>query len=290
MAMILVVGSTGSLGGQIARGLLDKGRRVRILVRSNSDHHSLVYSGAVPSYGDLNDRPSVDVACRDVDTVITTASALGRESGDTIEPVDLAGTRNLIEAAVAAGVRQFVFTSVLGATPEDAKPNVAATAASEAFLRSSPMSWTILAPNALMDVWLQAAVARPALGDQEVVYVGSGARRHSFVHSRDVAAFALAVLDHPKAAHRYLPIGGPRPISILDTIEVFERLVGHAIPRRGVKPGDPIPGLTPSMAEGLATLDTYDSPIEMAATADEFGVRLTPVETWAADLVPVGVA
>ena len=55
--MILVVGSTGVLGGQIARGLLDKGRRVRILVRPASNHQPLVREGALPSYGDLTDRP-----------------------------------------------------------------------------------------------------------------------------------------------------------------------------------------------------------------------------------------
>jgi NADH dehydrogenase len=90
--------------------------------------------------------------------------------------------------------------------------------------------------------------------------------------------------------NRYLPIGGPRPTSILETVEVFERLLGHGIPHRGVKPGDPVPGFPPYIAEMLAMLDAYDSPIEMDATALEFGVRLTPVETWAAELVPVGVA
>jgi NADH dehydrogenase len=166
--MILVVGSTGSLGGQIARGLLDKGRRVRILVRPSSNHQSLVYSGAVPSYGDLKDRLSLDIACRDVDTVITTAISLGRGPGDTIESVDLAGNRNLIEAATAAGVRQFVFTSALGATPEHVNPFMAAKAATEVLLRSTGMRWTVLAPDAFMDVWLQAVVAGPAASGNEV--------------------------------------------------------------------------------------------------------------------------
>jgi NADH dehydrogenase len=288
--MILVVGSTGSLGGQIACGLLEKGRRVRILVRPDSNHHSLVYEGALPIFGDLTDRRSLDIACRDVDTVITTAISRGRGPGDTIQTVDLAGNRNLIEAAAAAGVRQFVFTSALGASPDSPNPFMAAKAATEAFLRSSGMSWTILAPNVFMDVLLAAVVAEPAVEGREVVYVGSGARRHSFVHSRDVAAFALAALDHPKAVNRYLPIGGPAPISILDTIEVFGRFLGHDLPRRSANPGDPVPGLPRSTAAMLAMLDAFESPMEMAATAVEFGVRLTPVEAWAEEMVPVAIA
>ena len=288
--MILVVGSTGSLGGQIARGLLEKGRRVRILVRPQSNHHSLVYIGALPTYGDLGDRPSLDIACRDVDTVITTAISHGLGPADTIDAVDLTGNRNLIEAAAAAGVRQFVFTSALGATLDSLTPWLAAKASTEAVLRASGMSWTILAPNAFMDAVLAAVVAEPALDGREIVYVGSGSRRHSFVHSRDVAAFAIAALDHPKAMNRYLPIGGPTPISILDTIDVFGRFLGHALPHRGVSPGEAIPGLPPSMAEMLAMQDAFESPMEMAATAVEFGVSLTPVEAWAEEMVPVAIA
>ncbi len=288
--MILVAGSTGMLGGQITRGLIDKGRRVRILVRPNSDHRSLVVSGALPVVGDLKDRLSLDIACRDVDTVITTAISIGRGPDDTIESVDLAGNRNLIEAAVAAGVRQFVFTSALGAAPDNPNPFMAAKGATEALLQSTSMPWTILAPNAFMDVWLAAVVAAPILAERDVVYVGSGARHHSFVHSRDVAAFALAALDHPKAMNRYLPIGGPEPMSILETIATFERLLGREVPHRGVIPGEPVPGLPPYMWELLAGLDAFELAMEMGGIAAEFGVRLTSLESWVEELVPVAIA
>ncbi len=287
--MILVVGSTGSLGGQITRGLLAQGRPVRILVRPGSHYQPLVEAGATPVIGDLKERPSLDLACRRVDTVITTAISLGRSIDDTIESVDRDGNRNLILAAAEAGVRHFVFTSALGASPDNPNPFMAAKAATEGALGLSGMTWTILAPNAFMDVWLGAVVAGPALAGGEVVYVGSGARRHSFVHSRDVAAFALAALDSPSAVNRYLPIGGPAPISIRDAVGIFEGVLGRPIPQRGVAPGDDVPGMPPFMAQMLAMQDGFDSPMEMAETAAEFGVHLTSVGEWAASLVPVAV-
>ncbi|HEY6013490.1 MAG TPA: hypothetical protein VIU37_05775, partial [Candidatus Limnocylindrales bacterium] len=91
----------------------------------------------------------------------------------------------------------------------------------------------------------------------------------------------------PRAVNRYLPVGGPAPVSIRDTIGIFERLLGQKVAQRGVAPGTPIPGLPPLMAELLAMLDAHEAPIEMAATAVEFGVRLTSVEAWASELVPV---
>jgi hypothetical protein len=43
------------------------------------------------------------------------------------------------------------------------------------------------------------------------------------------------------------------------------------------------------MAQLLAGLDAFESPMEMDSTAQEFGVRLTSVADWAADLIPVAV-
>ena len=73
--MILVVGSTGRVGGMITRTLLRQNRQVRILVRPGSDHHAFVAAGAEASFGDVKVPVSLSVACRGVDTVITTASA-----------------------------------------------------------------------------------------------------------------------------------------------------------------------------------------------------------------------
>ncbi|HEY5629279.1 MAG TPA: NmrA family NAD(P)-binding protein, partial [Candidatus Limnocylindrales bacterium] len=222
--------------------------------------------------------------------VVATALSLGRRPEDTIEAVDVAGYRSLIQAATAAGVRRFIFMSALGAVPDSPVPLMAAKGATESVLRASGMEWTVIAPNAFMDVWLAAVVAGPALSGHEVVYVGSGTRRHAFVHSRDVAAFTLSAVDSPAAANRYLPIGGPAAISIRDAVAIFERVVGRPVAHRGVASGEPVPGLPPFMAEMLATFDTFDSPMDMTELATEFGISLTSVEAWAEGLVPVGAA
>ena len=61
--MILVVGATGTVGGMIARGLLEQGRDVRIPVRPGSNYRPLVDAGAEPVVGDLKDPPSLVPAC-----------------------------------------------------------------------------------------------------------------------------------------------------------------------------------------------------------------------------------
>ena len=103
--MILVVGSTGLVGGTITRTLLESGRSLRLMVRPGSDYHRFVEAGAEVTLGDLKHPVSLALACRNVDTVITTASAGQRGGEDTPQTVDLVGNRHLIEAARAARKR-----------------------------------------------------------------------------------------------------------------------------------------------------------------------------------------
>jgi uncharacterized protein YbjT (DUF2867 family) len=132
--MILVVGATGIVGGMIARGLLEQGREVRILVRHDSPSSQLVQQGLATSaeeliasgahavHGDLRDRASLSAAIEGVDTVISTANSAMRGGSDNPQSVDLEGNRNLIEAAREAGVEHLVFVSLLGADPDHTVP------------------------------------------------------------------------------------------------------------------------------------------------------------------------
>lgn len=280
--MILVVGATGMLGNLIARRLLHQGRDVRVLVRPDSDYGGLVKAGAEAMHGDLKDADSIHAAVRDVETVVTTANSARRGPPDTIEAVDLHGNRALIDAAAAGGVRHFVFLSGAPTTRSDSPiPFVAAKGAAEDRLRESGMAWTILAPEPYIEVWIEMVVAAPAVGGREVVYVGSGERKHSMVSVEDVAQFAAASVDHPGARNRRLEIGGPEPFSWRDAVATFERILGSLIPQRGVAPGEPVPGVPDQIAALLASFDAYDSPMETRELAEEFGVTQTSVEDYA---------
>jgi uncharacterized protein YbjT (DUF2867 family) len=80
--MNLVVGSSGMLGGMVARRLLAGGKPVRVLVRQPSS-----LAGAESVTGDLKDPASLEAACRGVNAVITTANSARRGGADNIESV-----------------------------------------------------------------------------------------------------------------------------------------------------------------------------------------------------------
>jgi uncharacterized protein YbjT (DUF2867 family) len=295
--VILVVGATGIVGGMVTRRLLEQGEEVRILVRRDSPSaqlvqqglatsaESLIDAGAQPVHGDLRYRSSLDAAVEGVQTVITTANSSMRGGEDNPESVDLEGNRNLIEAAREAGVEHFVFVSALGADLDHPAPFMQAKAQTEATLRESGMEHTILAPNAFMEVWPALVVGVPALQGRTVTLVGEGRRRHSFVSNRDVAAYAVAVLGHPAARDKYLPIGGPEPLSWRDVVATYERVLGRSIPVEFVAAGESVPGLPDPMPALLAGMETYDSVVEIDEMADTFGVQSTTLEAFVREQV-----
>jgi NADH dehydrogenase len=275
---VLVAGATGDLGGLIAHGLLDQGADVRVLVREGSLYESLVAAGAKAVFGDLKEPDSLSGACAGVDAVVTTVNSIGRGGDDDIESVDLKGNANLVDAAVAAGVRRFVFTSALGAAADSPIEFLRAKGATEQRLRSSGMVTTVLQPNAYMDIWIPAVVGGAALSGQPVALVGEGRRRHSFIARRDVAGYAVAALDHEEAEGQTLVLGGPQPVTWRDVVGAFERELGREIPVRTVAPGEAVPGRPPMMNQLLAAMDGYDSPVEMTAMAETFGVNPTSLD------------
>ena len=235
--------------------------------------------------GDLKNPESLRVACAGVDAVVTTANAVGRGGDDTIESVDRQGNLNLIDAAAAEGVRHLVLTSVLGASPESPMPLLRARAEAEQRLRGSGMAWTVLQPNVFMDLLVPAVVGGPAMAGQPVSLVGEGRRRHSFVAMRDVAAFAVAALDDPRAEGQTLVIGGPQALSWRDVVEAFEHELDHPLTVRSLEPGQPLPGLPDSVGGLVASMEMYDSPLEMDSLAGDYGVVPTPLADFVRDFV-----
>lgn len=274
--MNLVVGSSGLLGGMIARKLVGRGDPVRVLVRRPSD-----VAGAEAVTGDLKEPASLDAACRGVTTVITTANAAQRGGQDTIDSVDLGGNRALIDAARDAGVRQFVFVSVSTAEVGSPIPLFAAKARTERYLRDRGMAWTIVAPHVFLDVWFPMIVGSALAAGQPVSLVRGGRARHSFIAVDDVAEFAVRVIGHPAAPGQRLVLGGPEPLTWADIVARTAAILERPIPIRSIEPGEPVPTLPhplDAVAGGMAAaLEAQDVVID-TEPARVFGVSLTPTD------------
>ena len=109
----LVTGATGFLGAWLVRRLIDEGHEVRIIKRPQSSLEELtgLHLDIVP--GDVTDKSSLLSACNGVDTVFHLAGLIGytRRQREAMELVNVEGTRNVIEACEACGVRKLVYAS-----------------------------------------------------------------------------------------------------------------------------------------------------------------------------------
>jgi uncharacterized protein YbjT (DUF2867 family) len=170
--------------------------------------------------------------------------------------------------------------SNLGASPDSPNPFMAAKGETEQLLRGSTMSWTIIQPNLFMDKLPVLVVGIPALSGQPVTLVGEGRRGHSLVAMRDVAQYVLAAVEHPERDGRVLVLGGPDAVSWRDVVAAFEQELGRRIPVRTVPPGQPVPGMPDLLAGFLAMLESYDSRLEMADLAAQYGVVPTRLASW----------
>ena len=226
--MILVVGSTGDLGAAICRRLRDKGLSVRGLVRKTSNPARVSYLqrlGIETVQGNLKDPPTLDAACKDVDSVITTATiTLSREPGDTIQNVDQGGQINLVDAAKAAGVNRFIYISSSKNLDTDSPLTTAKHAVEQRLLRSG-MAYTILRPGFYMEVWFSPLVGFDFPHARATIY-GSGNNKLSWISRGDVAAFAVAALNNPAAHNAILELGGPEALSPLEVVRIFEGATG----------------------------------------------------------------
>ena len=110
---ILVTGASGLLGSNLCRRAVEHGQQVRALVRDSTVATPLRDLGVELFVGDVTDPESVLASARGVELVVHTAAVLGNVTQDirVHEAVNLAGTRNVMEAARVSGVRRTIAVS-----------------------------------------------------------------------------------------------------------------------------------------------------------------------------------
>jgi uncharacterized protein YbjT (DUF2867 family) len=285
--MILVAGATGMVGSEICRLLASKGMPVRAMVRESSEPakvNRLKDLGAKVVTGNLCDPNSLKAACQGTEAVICTVSAMPfcyKPGVNDIQSVDLEGVNNLIEAARAAGVKQFIYTSFSGNLDRDF-PLRNAKREVEKHLKESGLVYTILRPSMFMEVWLSPAVGFDAANAKATIY-GSGDQPIAWITVQDVARFAVESLTQAAARNKVLELGGPQALSPHQVIKLFEAARGKAFEVTHVPPEAlqaQYAGAADPMQKsfiGLMICYAAGDPIEMALTQKSFGFRLTPV-------------
>lgn len=110
---VLVTGASGFVGSVVARLLLGDGAAVRVLVRPHGDRRNLAGLAVEVAEGDLRDRAGLDRACRGCAALFHVAAdyRLWTPRPTELYAANVEGTRNLMLAALEAGIGRVVYTS-----------------------------------------------------------------------------------------------------------------------------------------------------------------------------------
>ena len=123
---IFLTGATGFVGHHVGRALAEQGADLRMLVRKTSNPANLEGISGETHVGDLANPESIKSALPGCDAVVHVAADYRIWARDASElyRANVDGTRQLLQAAVDAGIERIVYTSTVGALgiPKDGTP------------------------------------------------------------------------------------------------------------------------------------------------------------------------
>jgi uncharacterized protein YbjT (DUF2867 family) len=230
----VVAGATGYLGKHVVRALERDGWAVRALAR---DPKRLGEVGELCEdvfVGEATERETLEGLFAGADVAFSSIGIRHLHRRPTYEEVDYQANLNLVEAAEAAGVRRFVFVSVLdGETVRELSPLVDARERVVERLGQSAMETVVLRPtgffNDMGDFFQMAQKGK-------VWLIGSGETRINPIHGADLADVAAAALSDDEPAGE-IPAGGPEVFTQREIAELAFQTMGKP-PRCGrVGPG-----------------------------------------------------
>ncbi|MFJ9740920.1 SDR family oxidoreductase [Streptomyces sp. NPDC101166] len=214
---IAVTGSTGRLGGRVARRLAERGVPQQLVVRSPERAPRL--PGAVAVRGDYADRDAVREALAGVRTVFMVSAS---ESADR-----LAQHKAFVDAAAQAGVRHLVYLSFHGAAPDATFTLARDHFHTEQHIRASGLAYTFLRDN------FYAEFVPDLVGEDGVIRGPAGHGRAAFVGQDDVADAAAAVLSRPDdhAGVAY-DLTGPDSLTLDEAAVILSERLGRPVAYR----------------------------------------------------------
>jgi nucleoside-diphosphate-sugar epimerase len=231
---VLVTGATGLLGSHLITELLLRHKQIRALVLPSESAEKLTRQGVEVVGGDVTDASTLAPAVQEIDIVFHLAGMMGvyRPLAD-YRLVNVAGSENLYEAALAAGVRRFIHTSshtVYGLghgrflTEEDAmRPDPDPYSISKAegdhlmrrLMLTNPMETVIIRPGTFFGPGDRLHFGRMAqkVKDGKGVIIGRGHNALPFCYVTDVVQGFLLAADHPNAPGQVFNISNDHPLT-----------------------------------------------------------------------------
>ena len=254
-----VTGASGFVGANLVHELAARGHRVKALVRPAADVRGLKDASFEQIQGNISDRNWLEQAMRGCDWCFHVAASyhLWLRDYKPMYSANVEGTRNVLEAAAAAGCSRIVYTSTVGCialprevdgkiTPTNESTPVSGVQMSNHYKRSKWQAEEIareLAAQGLPVIIVNPSTpigprdAKPTPTGQIIVdflnrqmpgYMDTGL---NWVHVRDVAAGEILAAEKGRVGERYILGNAEGNCTMRETLAVLEELSGIPAPR-----------------------------------------------------------
>lgn len=223
--IILVTGATGQQGGAVARRLLQQPDFfVRALTRDPAKPaaRALAEQGAQLVQGDLDDPASLQQALQGTYGVFSVQNfmEIGTEG-------EIRQGKRLAEAASAAGVQHFVYSSVVSADQRTGLPHFESKWQIEQHLHQSGLRFTILRPAFFMQNWHNYQREPILNGTLQLPLKPQTPLQQISVD--DIGGFATMAFQHPdRWSGRTVELAGEE-LTMLEVVTLLSRVLGRQV-------------------------------------------------------------
>ena len=279
--MILVTGGTGFVGSHVVHALRAVDQPVRALSRKPEKQDRLRAWGVEVVQGDMTDAESLRQAAEGSDTVVHLVAIPPFSGDEAVERLMVQGTRDLVAAAKAAGVKRLVLMSALGTKKEaqDVAPYLRGKWAMEEQVKGSGIDHTIFRPSFIFgrDGGMLPSLLK--LARYSPVMPVPSTKRLQPIWVEDVAAFfAEAVGGKGDGTYE---LGGPDQLSWSELFDRIRRVLGKRrlkvqVPLGLSKAGATAAQIVPPLrgARGaVAMLEHEDNVTDIGPAVQTFGIQ-----------------
>ncbi len=196
---VVLAGAYGKLGSEILKSLVKAGHTVVATDMIEREIEGLDKTNVSFKKLDVTNKESLTGLCDGADVVITTVGLTGVSATVTNYDIDLNGNLNILEEAKKAGVKNFVYISVIKADDPQTKdvPMVHAKYLFEEELKKSGITYLILRPTGYFyDI---VKVFRPMIEKGTVNLLGKKDHACNVIDTPEFGEFIVAhMLDENK--------------------------------------------------------------------------------------------